>query len=64
MSPHSLKARIGQLETKAWSTSRLPAIRIIQDGALTEEQAGIVADAEETGRLVIIRQIVRTAWQN
>lgn len=64
MNPHSLKARIGQLEAKSWRGSRLPAIRVIQIGELTAEQARIVADSEATGRLVIIRQIVRTAWRN
>lgn len=58
MSPHSLKARLSHLEAKRRRHSTLPAVRIIQDGALTDEQAGVLAEAKLTGRLVIIRQIV------
>jgi hypothetical protein len=58
MSTQTLKARLVQLEAKAGPLCKLPAIRIIQDGELTDEQAGVLAEAKFTGRLVIIRQIV------
>lgn len=58
MSTHDFKVRLAQLEGKAAPFCTLPAVRIIQDGELTDEQTGIVADAKVTGRLVIIRQLV------
>jgi hypothetical protein len=58
MSVQTLKARVMQLEAKDGPICKLPAIRIIQHGELTQEQQGILAEAKETGRLVIVRQIV------
>ncbi len=58
MSAHNLKARLAQLEGRAAPLCALPAIRIVQDGELTAEQRQILADAEVTGRLVVVRQIV------
>lgn len=59
MSTQTLKARLVQLEAKTGPVCKLPAIRIIQDGELTQEQRAIIAGAEPTGRLVIVRQIIR-----
>jgi len=55
---NSMKTRLLQLEAKSWRFAALPAVRIIQDGELTDEQKTVLEEAALTGRLVIIREII------
>ena len=58
MTATTIKARLQRLETIGFRTSHLPPLRIIQRGALTEEQVQFIQAAKAEERLIIIRQIV------
>ncbi len=64
MSIYGLKARVEQLEAKAEPGCKLPAVRIVQDGDLTQEQRATLVETEMTGQLVIIRQIIRHTFMH
>lgn len=53
-----LRTRVQRLEANAAPMPHTGCIRIIQDGDLTSEQKRQIAEAEEQGKMVIVRVLV------